>query len=77
MFQRQVFTCKVWWYLPKVRKKGEQSIGLADTIIYNRTKDAAKVTADWFSELLLTDPWFKGVVPDVRDLIRWREQING
>ncbi|KAH0563259.1 hypothetical protein GP486_002170 [Trichoglossum hirsutum] len=43
----------------------EQNIGLADTVIYSRTKDASKVTADWLSGLLSTDPWFKDMVPDV------------
>lgn len=37
----------------------------ADTIIYNRHKDAGSGTADWFSELVKTDPWYKDVVPNV------------
>jgi hypothetical protein len=69
--QKQAFICKVW-YRPfaKAREKGiliEGSVDSADAIIYNREKDASKVTADWFSELLSTDPWFKDVVPDVSD----------
>lgn len=38
---------------------------LADTAVYNREKDAKTITAEWFSELLKTDPWFKETVPNV------------
>jgi len=48
----------------------EQNTGSADTIIYNRMKDASKATADWFSGLLSTDPWFKDVVPNVCDSVQ-------
>lgn len=37
--------------------------------IHNRAKDVGTATADWFSELLSPNPWFKDVVPNVR---RWR-----
>jgi D-amino-acid oxidase len=43
----------------------EQSVGSADLVVYNREKDAHSVTADWFAELLLVDPWFKDMVPNV------------
>lgn len=38
---------------------------VADTAVYNREKDAKTITAEWFSELLKTDPWFKETVPNV------------
>jgi D-amino-acid oxidase len=37
----------------------------AECQIYNRSVDASSTTADWFSELLSTSPWFKDVVPNV------------
>lgn len=33
--------------------------------IYSRAKDKGSATADWFSELLSPNPWFKNVVPNV------------
>lgn len=33
-----------------------------------RAKDKDSATADWFSELLTPDPWFKDVVPNVSSL---------
>lgn len=33
--------------------------------IYSRAKDKGSATADWFSELLSPNPWFKDVVPNV------------
>ena len=41
--------------------------GLADLVSYSREKDLSTVTGDWFGELLSTDPWFRDIVPDVRD----------
>lgn len=37
----------------------------AETAIYNREKDAKSLTAEWFSDLLKPDPWFKDTVPNV------------
>ncbi|RFU35463.1 hypothetical protein B7463_g881, partial [Scytalidium lignicola] len=34
----------------------------------NRSKDANSTTASWFAELLSSNPWFKGVVPNFRQL---------
>jgi hypothetical protein len=39
-----------------------------DCEIRNRSKDVGSATADWFSELLSSSPWFKDVVPNVRDI---------
>jgi len=33
--------------------------------VYNREKDAQSATAQWFSGLLYSQPWFSDVVPDV------------
>lgn len=40
----------------------------SETFVYNRNKDAANTTGQWFNELLSTDPWFKTVVPNFRIL---------
>ena len=37
----------------------------AENEVYNREKDAKSATAEWFSELLKSDPWFKETVPNV------------
>jgi len=39
---------------------------MIDTLIYRRTKDKDSPTADWFSELVKEDAWFRHVVPNVR-----------
>ena len=36
--------------------------------ILKRSKDADSATAAWFAELLSADPWFKDVVPSVREM---------
>jgi D-amino-acid oxidase len=41
---------------------------LPDTHVFNRKKDAASTTGQWFNGLLSTNPWFKDVVPDFRIL---------
>lgn len=33
--------------------------------IYSRSQDKGSATADWFSELLAPDPWFKEIIPNV------------
>jgi D-amino-acid oxidase len=37
-----------------------------ENVVYNREKDAQSATAQWFSGLLSSQPWFSDVVPDVR-----------
>ena len=37
----------------------------AENAVYNREKDAKSITAEWFAELLKSDPWFKSTVPNV------------
>ena len=49
------------------RYRVSNSIGDTDLIIHNREKDAHSTAADWYAELLSTDPWFKDMVPDVCD----------
>lgn len=39
-----------------------------DCEIRNRSNDVGSATANWFSELLSSAPWFKDVVPNVRRL---------
>ncbi|KAJ5374431.1 D-amino-acid oxidase [Penicillium concentricum] len=36
--------------------------------IHNRTKDVGSATAEWFKELLSSNPWFAKVVPNFRAL---------
>lgn len=38
---------------------------LLECEIQRREKDTGSTTADWFSELLSPNPWFKDVVPNV------------
>ncbi|CAL5873097.1 uncharacterized protein PFLUO_LOCUS7366 [Penicillium psychrofluorescens] len=45
-------------------EKPEAGIHFQDCEIRNRTKDIGSATADWFSELLSSAPWFKDVVPN-------------
>jgi D-amino-acid oxidase len=33
--------------------------------IHNRAKDVGSATANWFKELLSSNPWFAKVVPNV------------
>lgn len=40
-------------------------VGGEDAVVYNREKDRHTTTADWFNELLSSEPWFKDVVLDV------------
>jgi D-amino-acid oxidase len=37
----------------------------AENVVYNREEDAQSATAQWFSGLLSSQPWFSDVVPDV------------
>jgi len=46
----------------------EAGVHFQECEIYNRTIDAKSATADWFSELLSSSPWFKGVVPNFRNI---------
>jgi hypothetical protein len=39
---------------------------MTENVVYNREKDAQSATAQWFSGLLSSKPWFSDVVPDVR-----------
>ncbi|KAI5808963.1 D-amino-acid oxidase [Peziza echinospora] len=59
-------TFKELWRL--VTTVPEAGIHVQDAIIYTREQDKDKVTADWFNELLLAEPWFKDVVPEFRPL---------
>jgi D-amino-acid oxidase len=38
----------------------------ADTVLYNRAKDAGTDVGAWFEDLMSSDPWYKDVVPNVR-----------
>lgn len=38
---------------------------LSDCEIYSRSKDKGSATANWFAELLSSDPWFKDLTPNV------------
>jgi D-amino-acid oxidase len=33
--------------------------------IYSRSQDKGSATAEWFSELLAPNPWFKEIIPNV------------
>ncbi|KAF8440111.1 hypothetical protein BGX38DRAFT_1206588 [Terfezia claveryi] len=59
-------TFKEFWRLAK--NAPESGIHVQDMIIYSRNADAGKVTADWLSETLIRDPWFKEIVPEFRPL---------
>ncbi|KAI4121378.1 MAG: hypothetical protein LQ347_006880, partial [Umbilicaria vellea] len=48
------------------RNRPEAGVHFQHTEIYVRNKDADKVTAKWFNELLKAEPWFKDMIPDVR-----------
>ena len=47
-------------------QRGKPYSLIADNVVYNREKDAQSATAQWFSGLLSSEPWFSDVVPDVR-----------
>jgi hypothetical protein len=74
--RRLVFIFKAWRFRSRYAKKGHGVVTEcgADLIIYNREKDAHSTSADWFAELLSTDPWFKDMVPDVCDSAFFCEQ---
>ena len=38
---------------------------VAECEIHNRAKDVGSATAEWFKELLSSNPWFAKVVPNV------------
>ncbi|KAJ5217770.1 uncharacterized protein N7469_011395 [Penicillium citrinum] len=46
----------------------ESGIHFQDCEIRNRSNDVGSATANWFSELLSSAPWFKDVVPNFRTL---------
>ncbi|KAF2838956.1 D-amino acid oxidase [Patellaria atrata CBS 101060] len=46
----------------------EAGVHFQDTLMYNRNKDFGSDTADWFAELLKTDPWWKDLMPNFRVL---------
>lgn len=46
----------------------EAGIHFQECEVHTRTKDAGSATADWFAELLSTEPWFKDTVPNFRVL---------
>ncbi|KAE8343724.1 hypothetical protein BDV24DRAFT_161033 [Aspergillus arachidicola] len=44
----------------------EAGIHLQQCEIYSRSKDKGSATAEWFSELLAPNPWFKDIIPNFR-----------
>ncbi|KAJ0424573.1 FAD dependent oxidoreductase [Aspergillus carlsbadensis] len=46
----------------------EAGVHFQECEIHSRTKDLGSATADWFAELLSTNPWFAKVVPNFRQL---------
>ncbi|GAQ33316.1 hypothetical protein AtubIFM55763_005277 [Aspergillus tubingensis] len=46
----------------------EAGVHFQECEIYTREEDKGSTTADWFSELLSSNPWFAKVVPNFRSL---------
>ncbi|KAB8271766.1 D-amino-acid oxidase [Aspergillus minisclerotigenes] len=44
----------------------EAGIHLQQCEIYSRSKDKGSATAEWFSELLAPNSWFKDIIPNMR-----------
>ncbi|OOQ84749.1 D-amino-acid oxidase [Penicillium brasilianum] len=46
----------------------EAGIHIQECEIYSRSQDKGSATADWFSELLAPNPWFKEIIPNFRSI---------
>ncbi|KAM0701735.1 hypothetical protein Q7P35_010644 [Cladosporium inversicolor] len=65
------YDSKTWPALHKLAlRTPEAGVHLQDNVVYNREKDAQSATAQWFSGLLSSKPWFSDVVPDFRSLAK-------
>ncbi|GAB7352378.1 hypothetical protein MBLNU459_g2814t1 [Dothideomycetes sp. NU459] len=63
------FDSKTWPALHKLAlDTPEAGVHFQENVVYNREKDAQSATAQWFSGLLSSKPWFSDVVPDFRQL---------
>ncbi|RMJ25135.1 D-amino acid oxidase [Aspergillus sp. HF37] len=58
-----------WPFIEELTKNHpDAGIHFQDAIVYNREKDQTSTTGQWFSELVRSEPWFKHVVPNFRQV---------